>query len=88
MAFDQFDNASRVRLLNAGREILPRHFRVSRVAELLQMMQGNATIAAACRRVSGALAKEDGVSRACDILMEQFAPVDQHLPGKAALALP
>jgi UDP:flavonoid glycosyltransferase YjiC (YdhE family) len=88
MAFDQFDNASRVTLLNAGREILPRHFQVPRVAELLQMMQGDAIMAASCRRLSDALANQDGVSKACDILMEHFGPVEQHLARQPAVALP
>lgn len=88
MAFDQFDNASRVAQLNAGRELLPRHFKVTRVAELLHTMQDDSAITAACRRVSGVLAKEDGVSKACDILMEQFDSLERILPGPAAHAYP
>ena len=76
MAFDQFDNASRVVQLNAGREILPRDFRVSSVTALLQMVQGDPSIAASCRRHASALATQDGVSKACDILTEHFAPVE------------
>ncbi len=76
MAFDQFDNASRVAQLNAGREILPRDFKVSSVSALLQLVQGDASIAASCQRHASALATQDGVSNACDILTEHFAPVE------------
>ena len=87
MAFDQFDNASRVARLNAGREILPRHFHSPGVAELLRMMLGDAAMAASCRRLAGALADQDGVGKACDVLMEKLGAVEEHLHGQRALAL-
>lgn len=88
MAFDQFDNASRVGLLNAGRELLPRHFQAPRVAELVQMMLADPIMAASCRRLAAALANQDGVSKACDILMEHLGPVEEHLPVRRAVTLP
>lgn len=77
MAFDQFDNASRVTLLNAGGEILPRDFKVSRVTKLMRMMQADANIAASCRRHASALAQQDGVSKVCDSLMEKFGCAEE-----------
>ncbi|HEX9171399.1 MAG TPA: nucleotide disphospho-sugar-binding domain-containing protein [Telluria sp.] len=82
MAFDQFDNASRVAQLNAGCEILPRHFQATRVAQRLQAILGNEAMAASCRRIAGALADADGVSRACDTIMEKLDPSATVLAGR------
>ena len=72
MAFDQFDNASRVAQLNAGREIRVRHFQAPQVAQCLQGILGNAAMAASCRAIAGRLAKADGVASACDAILEKL----------------
>lgn len=74
MAFDQFDNASRVVQLGAGREILPRHFQVDRVAPALENLLGDAAVRANCQRVAGVLLEEDGIARACAHVMTQLRP--------------
>lgn len=72
MAFDQFDNASRVAHLNAGCEILARKFTVPRVAQCLQGILGNAAMAASCRAIAGRLANADGIGSACDAILEKL----------------
>jgi UDP:flavonoid glycosyltransferase YjiC (YdhE family) len=74
MAFDQFDNASRVVHLGAGREILARRFRAPRVASELQSLLADTAVAAACRRVADSLIDEDGIAHACDLLMDTLSP--------------
>ena len=69
MAFDQFDNASRVAQLGAGREILPRHFSPQRVAGALKALLADATVAASCRRCQADLQDENGITLACDVLL-------------------
>jgi rhamnosyltransferase subunit B len=85
MAFDQFDNASRVAHLNTGCEILPRHFTAPRVAQCLQTMLGNAAMAASCRQIADALANADGITRACDTIMGKLSPSERELPPQQAL---
>lgn len=72
MAFDQFDNASRVAQLNAGREILPRNFLAPHIAQCLQGLLGNAAMAASCRTIAGKLANADGIDSACDAILEKL----------------
>lgn len=69
MAFDQFDNASRVVRLGVGKEILPRHFAPERVARALGTLLTDTAIAADCKRYAGALQGADGIMRACDLLL-------------------
>ena len=71
MAFDQFDNASRVAQLNAGCELPARDFLAPKVAQRLQGILGNAAMAASCRAIAGRLANADGIRSACDALLEK-----------------
>ena len=73
MAFDQFDNASHVVQLGAGREIPARHFQPVRVAAELSALLADAALAANCRRHQAALDGEDGTERACALLLESLA---------------
>ena len=73
MAFDQFDNASRVVRLGVGRELLPRHFQPERVATALATLLGSAAVRSQCRLHAANLQHEDGISRACDVLLEKLA---------------
>lgn len=70
MAFDQFDNASRVVQLGAGREIPARHFQPARVAAELSALMADTSVAANCRRHREALQSEDGIARACAVVLE------------------
>lgn len=87
MAFDQFDNASRVVQLTTGREILPRHFLPQRVAQELKTLLGDPEIAASCRRAASALANENGVARACDVLMEKLGIAAVRSPEQQTTAV-
>lgn len=70
MAFDQFDNASRVLQLGVGSEILPRHFAPERVARTLKALLADASVAASCKRRKEELNGVDGIMRACDLLLQ------------------
>jgi UDP:flavonoid glycosyltransferase YjiC (YdhE family) len=87
MAFDQFDNASRVVQLNTGREILARHFQAPRVARELQAILGDPTMAANCRGVAGALVDQDGIVSACNTILEKLGLAEGHQPEQQATAL-
>lgn len=73
MAFDQFDNASRVAQLGIGIEVLPRHFKPQRVARSLDKLMSDGSISANCRRYKDLLRDGNGVARTCDRLMEAFS---------------
>ncbi|MDQ1921241.1 glycosyltransferase [Massilia pseudoviolaceinigra] len=70
MAFDQFDNASRVTQLGVGNEILPRHFAPERVARSLETLVTDASIVASCKRYKDLLQDADGIMRTCNRLLE------------------
>ena len=74
MAFDQFDNASRVVQLGAGRELPARHFRQLRVAGELRSLLGDTAVAASCRGVAASLIDADGIGHACDVLLDKLSP--------------
>lgn len=87
MAFDQFDNASRVVQLNAGREIPVRHFLAPRVARELQAILGDPTITANCRGIADALVDQDGIANACDTILEKLELAERYQPEQQATAL-
>jgi rhamnosyltransferase subunit B len=70
MAFDQFDNASRVAQLGVGSEISPRHFAPERVARTLEKLLADASVAANCQRNKDALHGADAITRTCDLLLQ------------------
>lgn len=72
MAFDQFDNASRARLLGVAREVLPRHYKAERVARELEALLGDKQVAARCKEHAGNLANSNGIARACDVLLARL----------------
>jgi rhamnosyltransferase subunit B len=84
MAFDQFDNASRVVQLGAGSELPARQFKEARVVAALQELLDSPAIAAHCKRHAAALAGADGVTRACDLVLEQLVP--NHRQARASAA--
>ncbi len=73
MAFDQFDNASRVVQLGAGRELPVRQFRARRVARELRALLDDTAVAANCKRVAASLIGEDGIGNACDVLIDKLS---------------
>lgn len=73
MAFDQFDNASRVVQLGVGRELLPRHFQPERVARELTSLLADAAVKSRCKELAETLKSEHGIARACDALLEMMA---------------
>ena len=76
MAFDQFDNASRVVQLGAGRELLPRQFTPARVARELKALLADAAAQASCKRCADALQDANGITQACDVLVAQLIALD------------
>lgn len=74
MAFDQFDNASRVVQLGVGREILARHFQPERVARELTALLTDAKVKATCKELADRLLDEHGITQACDALLDKLVP--------------
>jgi UDP:flavonoid glycosyltransferase YjiC (YdhE family) len=85
MAFDQFDNASRVVQLNVGREIPVRRFRAERVARELRALLDDQAIRAGCRAAAAALADQDGITSACDTLLRKFGLAERYQAVSNAL---
>jgi UDP:flavonoid glycosyltransferase YjiC (YdhE family) len=72
MAFDQFDNASHVVQLGAGREILARRFTPAHVAAELTALLADGIVAANSQRHAANLANADGIERACACVLESL----------------
>lgn len=75
LAFDQYDNAARVKRLGCGRAIHRRLFGARRVAARLEALLGSAEIAQNCRRVAALSAGDDGTVAAADAVEAEFAAV-------------
>jgi UDP:flavonoid glycosyltransferase YjiC (YdhE family) len=73
LAFDQPDNAARLRRLKVGRWILPGKFRADRVAAALTDLLGSGETAEACRDLARRIASQDALAKTCDLL-EGIAP--------------
>jgi UDP:flavonoid glycosyltransferase YjiC (YdhE family) len=72
MAYDQHDNADRLRRLGVARVVRPHRFKGPRVARELQALLDSREVAERCRHWAGKLAGVDGLGQTCDIL-ERFA---------------
>lgn len=72
MAFDQPDNAARLRSLGVGALIPPKKFKAVTVAAQLQHLLSDPHVAARCAHWRAASEREDGVAMACNEL-ERFA---------------
>jgi UDP:flavonoid glycosyltransferase YjiC (YdhE family) len=68
VAFDQFDNASRLVDLGVGASLPLKRYRAGRVAPLLQRLLGDETCRSACRRVATNLAGTDALAATCDAI--------------------
>jgi rhamnosyltransferase subunit B len=73
MAFDQPDNAMRIKRLGVGDLIPPAAFTAARVASTLERLGSSADVAAACRRYRARVDSAEAVRRACDLIEEQGA---------------
>ena len=68
LAFDQPDNAARLRRLKVGRWILPGKFRADRVAAALTDLLESSETAEACRELKERIASQDALAETCDLL--------------------
>lgn len=67
LAFDQFDNAARLKRLGVGDQLMPRQFRTPRVARALEQLLASESIAMKCQELA-ARTETNGLERACDLL--------------------
>lgn len=74
MAYDQPDNAARLRRLGVGRSLPPRHFTGPKVAALLDELLTDERVAANCRHWADACDPQAGLSRACALIEELHRP--------------
>lgn len=73
LAFDQFDNAERLRTLGVAEEISPQRFTELRLAESLQRLTTSSVVEANCKKYAGKLAENSALQQACSQL-EALAP--------------
>ncbi len=71
MAYDQFDNAHRLEELGVARVLLPKRYRASTVATVLEELTRSSTIRNACQLAAGRLTGLDPVAATCDLILEQ-----------------
>jgi UDP:flavonoid glycosyltransferase YjiC (YdhE family) len=77
LAFDQPDNAARVRRLGVARELRPRRFTPARVAAELEKLLKDPAVPAACRAAAAKMA-DDPLPRTCE-LIEELVGTDRPL---------
>jgi UDP:flavonoid glycosyltransferase YjiC (YdhE family) len=68
MAYDQPDNAARLRRLGVGRSLRPAGYRGPAVAEALAELTTDAQVAAACARAAELIRAERPLDVACDVV--------------------
>ncbi|TWT76079.1 MurG-like transferase [Posidoniimonas polymericola] len=68
LAFDQHDNAERLRRLGVAEELSPRRFAGQSAAEALGRLIGSAAVGASCRRYAEQCDGRAARDRACDLL--------------------
>jgi UDP:flavonoid glycosyltransferase YjiC (YdhE family) len=73
MAFDQFDNARRVRRLGVGKELWPRQFNVRNLTRALDYLLTSPEVAARCQEFAPRCDGSAALTAACDAL-ERIAP--------------
>jgi rhamnosyltransferase subunit B len=72
LAFDQFDNATRVERLGVGRSLVPRRFTGPAVAQILDAMLADAGLHGRCGAVASRLAPDDGLARTADAIEQAW----------------
>lgn len=70
LAFDQADNAARMKRLGVSRTLFPKRFTGPAMAELLKALTTDGEVKQAATQVSERLRKADGISTACSLLEE------------------
>lgn len=81
-AFDQFDNAQRVRTLGAGFTLPSRRLRAERLQRSLRELLASPTVAEACQRTAARLHADPGLDDLCRQLMASSA-IDASTPDEA-----
>ncbi len=71
MAYDQFDNAHQLEELGVARVLLPKRYRASTVATVLEELTRSSAIRNACKLAAGGLTGLDPVAATCDLILEQ-----------------
>jgi rhamnosyltransferase subunit B len=66
MAYDQFDNAERLRELGIGTAVPVRSFRATRVAHALQELLSNSSTGTRCREIATRMANGHGLSQSAE----------------------
>jgi UDP:flavonoid glycosyltransferase YjiC (YdhE family) len=91
LAYDQADNADRVRRLGVGLSLPPRAFQGPAVARLLGQLLGSAEVASRCRDFSRRSQEGRPLEEACRAI-EELAPAGTtrpgHTPSSASAPLP
>src|SRR5690606_36416997 len=67
LAFDQFDNAARLKRLGVAEQLTPRQFRTSRASRVLEQLLASESVAAKCEEFA-ARTETNALDRACDLL--------------------
>ena len=65
-AHDQFDNAQRIELLGIGLSLKPDRFNDASLVKALNQLLGSQERIENCKKVSGRIVRERGVTQACD----------------------
>lgn len=76
MAFDQFDNAMRLRRLGVGAEVSRKYIHGGALAAMLDALLASEKTVTATDRCAGLLAERDGIELACDALENRLADSD------------
>jgi UDP:flavonoid glycosyltransferase YjiC (YdhE family) len=73
LAFDQFDNAARLRRLGVAEELRPKQFTVERASAALERLLNSQTVVQRCEEFAAQCDGPASIGRACDLL-ESLAP--------------
>lgn len=69
---DQFDNSQRLTDLGIAKEVLPSDYTPDNVAQALTELVDNPVYKQNCLRCAALLDKENGISNACDAILQKF----------------
>jgi len=72
LAFDQPDNAGRLKRLGVAEVIVPSRYRAHAVAEVLKDLLTSSSVRDTCSMVASRMKSEHGVDAACDALIQFF----------------
>jgi rhamnosyltransferase subunit B len=83
MAYDQFDNAERLRELGIGLAVPVRSFRAPRVAHALHALLTNSSTSKNCRTIAQRLANSDGLTQSAMAVERLIARAFESRPTKS-----